>query len=672
MFAAARVMAAGKAGLESLPYFVDELLLQGIPQLAPWAADHTDGQIEKLNQDTAKQRAAAWRDIYEIGDAPLGVKMQPNAPAPKALLSLVNPLVVEDGLANSPAQLAAWCRWNIQQTCWDTVQMWDRFKRHSGITHDLKLAVVIPYCPEGPTSGTVSMYLGAALRKHFADIRRGHELEVWGIELCPPVNTDATGALDKDAMEHAFRGYVARQELLKGVPVTENENDEVFVKPYDINIVFDGGSVDIAGSFYDDMWQALDRGAAQTTACLLNGATGFQGDQAEAFARLNVGSKRWNAHLSHVVSEAACNRECLYLNYQVRLPWEGDPAGWANAKSKSGVKPKKTLRKREDFLRCVKDEIRPLLDGEQDVVVREDVEKLVKAADELLTMKWLTSPRLNQNKVNSYLDEARKESDEWPSHGNSTAPDKILVRPDPFCLTIRLPDYLRLENAKRLRTVADTGPIADLLGAAGVTMIRDWIENQLNPVLGRRDCQPANIPSAARYEEIIAISISDQTKKGGNKQFQPSQQFLKYFIEAATRPIPGTFNTREHNLADYMRTGAAEAAQAKALHWRVNNIDFDVPVEYSFLVLARCRPEDGFRDISTYDRLEAEYRKLTSNVNLWREYAKYYGAKPPAELLGTEAPEHTASQPSRNGSAESSPAEGAETNGHREFVEQEV
>lgn len=671
MFAAARVMAAGKAGLESLPYFVDELQAQGITQLAPWAADHTDGQIEKLNRDIQEQRSGPWRDIYGIGDASLGVKMQPNALAPQNLLRLVNPLVDADGLANSPAQLAAWCRWNIQQTCWDTVQMWDKFKQQSGITHDLKLAVVIPYCPEGPTSGTVSMYLGAALRKHFANIRRSHELEVWGIELCPPVNTDATGALDKDAMEHAFRGYVARQELLRGVPVTENENDTEYWKPYDINIVFDGGSIETAGDSQGEMWSAIDRAAAQTTACLLNGATGFQGDQAEAFASLDVGSKRWNAHLTHVVSEAACNRECLYLNYQVRLPWEADPAGWTKSRSKSGGKPKKTLQKREDFLLRVKNDIRPLLDGEQDHVVRENVAKLVKEADELAAMKWLSSPRINQNKVNSHLEEAKKNSDEWPSHSHDTAPDKITVRPDPFCLTIRLPDFLRLENAKRLQGGTSSGSIADLLGAAGITMVRDWIENRLNPVLERSDCQAANIPSAARFQEVIAISIADQTKRGDNKVFQPSQQFLKYFLEAGTRTIPGTFNTREHNLADYIRPGAADSPQPKSLHWRVNNVDFDVPVEYSFLVLARCRPEDGFRDISTYDRLEAEYRKLTSNVTLWRDYAKYYGVKPPAELL-TAATEHTASQPSANGSVEAAPAEGTETNGHREFVEQKV
>ena len=513
------------------------------------------------------------------------------------------------------------------------------------------------------------MYLGAALRKHFADIGRRDELEVWGIELCPPVNTDATGNLDKDATEHAFRGYVARQELLKGVPVTENENDDQYIAPYDINIVLDGGSVETAGASQDDMWRALDRAAAQTAACLLNGATGFQGDKAEAFARLNVGSKRWNAHLTHVVSEAACNRECLYLNYQVRLPWESDPDGWRNAKSKSGVKPKSATRKRTDFLLCVKNEIRPLLDGEQDIVVRENVGKLITEADGLAAIKIL--PGVRKNPVLSHLDRAKRESDQWPSHSNQSAPDRITVRPDPFCLTIRLPDYLRLESAERLRTGSDSGPIATLLGDAGVTMVRDWIENRLNPVLGRLDCQPANIPSAAKFEEVIAISIADQTKRGYNKQFQPSQQFLKYFLKAAIRPTPGTFNTREHNLASYISSGATESPQPKALHWQVNNVDFDVPVEYSFLVLARCSPEDGFRDISTYDRLEAEYQKLTSNVSLWREYAKYYGVKPPAELL-VEAPEHTVSQPSRNGSAESSSAEGTETNGHREFVEQKV
>ncbi len=42
---AVRVMAAGKAGLESLPYFVDEFLAQGVEQLAPWAIDHSDEDL---------------------------------------------------------------------------------------------------------------------------------------------------------------------------------------------------------------------------------------------------------------------------------------------------------------------------------------------------------------------------------------------------------------------------------------------------------------------------------------------------------------------------------------------------------------------------------------------------------------------------------------------------
>ena len=77
MFAAARVMAAGKAGLESLPYFVDELLAQGIPQLAPWAADHTAAQIDKLNRDIQSQRTGRWRGIYGLGGAQLGSRCSP-------------------------------------------------------------------------------------------------------------------------------------------------------------------------------------------------------------------------------------------------------------------------------------------------------------------------------------------------------------------------------------------------------------------------------------------------------------------------------------------------------------------------------------------------------------------------------------------------------------------
>ena len=225
MFAAARVMAAGKAGLESLPYFVDELLAEGITQLAPWAADHDGGAINDLNSRIQDFQTSAWRQIYPIDafNTRIGIPLTPDTAPSQRLLHRINRFAAEStALADHPAVLGAWCRRNIWQFCRETMNLWDRFKYERGLTREQQLAVIIPYCPEGPTSGTVGMYLGAALRKCFSDRHRADELVVWGIELCPPVNTDETGMLDAIAMRNVFRGYAAREELLnkEGLPLS--------------------------------------------------------------------------------------------------------------------------------------------------------------------------------------------------------------------------------------------------------------------------------------------------------------------------------------------------------------------------------------------------------------------------------------------------------------------
>ena len=114
MFAATRVMAAGKAGLESLPFFVNELLAQGITQIAPWAADHNIEQITRLNQVTKDRRAGHWKVIHDIGNSlgagDLGNHMNLDTAASQRLVRRVNPHAADTALAASPAQLAAWCR----------------------------------------------------------------------------------------------------------------------------------------------------------------------------------------------------------------------------------------------------------------------------------------------------------------------------------------------------------------------------------------------------------------------------------------------------------------------------------------------------------------------------------------------------------------------------------
>ena len=64
----------------------------------------------------------------------------------------------------------------------------------------------------------------------------------------------------------------------------------------------------------------------------------------------------------------------------------------------------------------------------------------------------------------------------------------------------------------------------------------------------------------------------------------------------------------------------------------MSDVDHDVPVEYSILVLARVRDADGFKDISAYEELGSVYNDLTADLSRWREHARYYGIHPPSEL----------------------------------------
>lgn len=638
MFAATRVMAAGKAGLESLPYFVDELLAQGIPQLAPWGADHSNEPIATLNRVTQERRAGAWKRVYDIGNnlgaSDLGTIMQPDMAAAQRLLRRVNPLAAATGLADSPAQLAAWCRGGIWQHCRDTYNLWERFKYDNGIARGHQLAVVIPYCPEGPTSGTVGMYLGAALRKFFADMGEEHELVVWGIELCPPLDTDDAGRMDALAVQNTFRGYVARDELLRGVPLSQDHDDGDSHLPFDINIVFDGGrtNAQAATSSRDDIWKALDRAAAQTTACLLNGATG--GDVDESTNWLKQG-KRWNAHLVHVVSELSYNSACRYLRYRVCFPWHRNPERWDNT-NVSGRK--------EAVLRRIDDDIRPMLAHETDSYVKERIEHLVDKGERLRTMKKsLFNSR--QKEITALLDEIIE--DERAIYDrvreDNYSPDRIIPKTDPFCINIVLPERLRREAAEQWRDNDSPTPIGDVLGVNGALHVRDRIEDLFAEVLRRSDCKIDSSDSQAFFEEIIGISIEDRSRSVDNEEFRPALEFLLDFMDHKQQKLPGAFNTLTYDLSDKIRvpvsTGNERAGQPKALGWHpTKDADYDVPVEYSFMTLARCRPEDRFKDISTYDDLLDLYQQQTGSLSRWMEFARYYGVALPPELREEQPP----------------------------------
>ena len=631
---AARVMAAGKAGLESLPFFVDELMAQGIPQLAPWAADHleeTGGKtdLQRLRDRTQDRLDGDWKGIFDLRGSALGIEMHVTGDDVKALLQRINPLAADDAmqLADSPAQLGVWCRLHIEQHCHGTYEMWDRYKAEKGYTgHNHHLAVVIPYCPEGPTSGTVAMYLGARLRRYFEDKGKIHELMVWGIEICPSLDNTDSG--------NAFRGYVARKELLNGVPLSKDSNDETLHHPFDINIVFDGGNEQGVSSDTEDyVHEALDRVAAQGTASLLNGAA--DKSNAQANAKLKQG-RRWNAFVKHVVSERSYGDASRYMSYQATLPWYRNREEWDNGS---------TIIRREAFLRRIDGDIKPRIQYERNEFAKRAIGNLISLAEGVrsisLTAKWnnfMTKARQTALKeVDDRLAQAVKEDADSYNHAcqEDPAPDAVTLSAAPFCINLKLPDGMRRDAAREARDSGIATPVVEMLGDSGSNTLRSLLTARCEEAFKRSDCDSQINDSSAFFHTIIAISMCDLST--GNRRLEFNRAGLDYLLSIERRGAPDSLLDLAFDLSDVMRAPTQKnddtSPQPVALKWRLSRVPYEIPVEYTLMVLGRVQEDQGFRDITTYQRLEATYNRIVGDSMEWRERARYYGVKPPPELL---------------------------------------
>lgn len=631
---AARVMAAGKAGLESLPFFVDELMTQGIPQLAPWALDHLEESggktdLQRLHEKTRDRLDGDWKGIFDLRGSAPGTEMHVTRDDVRVLLEAVNPLAADDAmrLADSPAQLGAWCRIHIEQDCHRTYEMWEEYKAERGYTgQNHHLAVVIPYCPEGPTSGTVAMYLGAGLRRYFADKGKTHELVVWGIEICPSLDNTDSG--------NEFRGYVARKELLNGVPLSKDSKDETLWDPFDINIVFDGGNEQGVNRDAEDyVHEALDRVAAQGTASLLNGAAGRASTEAEV--KLRQG-RRWNAFIKHVVSERSYGDASRYMSYQATLPWHRNREEWDNGS---------TDIRREAFLRRIDRDIKPRIQYEQNEFAKRAIGNLISLAEGVrsisLTAKWnnfMTKARQTALKgVDDRLAQAVKEDADSYNHAcqEDPAPDAVTLSAAPFCINLKLPDGMRRDAAREARDSGIATPVVEMLGDSGENTLRSLLTARCEEVFKRPDCDSSQNNSSAFFDAIIAISMGDWSK--GNKRLEFDRAGLDFLISADRRNVPDVLVDLPFDLSEVMRAPTPKSDDASpqpaALKWRLSRVPYEIPVEYTLMVLARVRDDQGFKDITTHQRLEATYNRIIGDSREWRERARYYGVKPPPELL---------------------------------------
>ena len=83
--------------------------------------------------------------------------------------------------------------------------------------------------------------------------------------------------------------------------------------------------------------------------------------------------------------------------------------------------------------------------------------------------------------------------------------------------------------------------------------------------------------------------------------------------------------------------------EAKPLEWepfkvdqannaRKERVERPVPAEYSFLVLARVKEGEGFRDLTTYADMRAHHDKVVTSPD-WHDHHRYYSVRVPDALL---------------------------------------
>ena len=613
--AAVKVMGAGKSGLEALPWFVKEFKERGYRRMSPLGLDHDQGTIRKTLDDIKRVVGE------DLGDQVCRLIQMEGGPADN-LLNTINPeAYAGSGMADNPARIGAWCRVELQERCNETLQEWIRYSREHRTdfnSPDDLLLVVVPYCPEGPTSGTIGMYLGAMLRKTFDAADWGSRLLVCGVELCPPIVYEQNKDLGLAAANNLFRGYVARQEMMRGVPTTANASDtEYRSKCFDVNLVFDGGAELGTDISIEGVWPAMDRAAAQATALLFKGAAS-NGDIKEGIDMLKWKGGRWELNLMHVVSDREYSPAVRCHLYRRRLPWNDSDSiqKWWH-----GLNPE---QKRQEFIRSV-EEMENDLRQEKNDEVKHWFNEIKAHADRLSELKpgrldkIPGGGRKHAKAVQNRLETVRSVDQEvYDGIQNSDQAGNENKYPDePYCVNVRLSGSIR----RSIIEGESPDDIASMVGPTGRASLQNILKDQIaRRYLKRGDCDHLEHNSHAFFEQITIVSVmnEDASKPGENPNWGlcPPDKDFKYCLSREHQGGAGSFGTMKY-------------AMNAPLYWKPRELSHDIPVEYSILVAARVREQDGFKDVYNYQEMREHHDGIAARESDLKLYHHYYGIRPP-------------------------------------------
>lgn len=690
--ACVRIMSAGKAGLESLPDFVNECIAANIPQLEPFAIDHSREAVNDIKQKTQDQTrdGGPWRQTIFNMSREFTQVLENERRESQDIVKEINPAAAAyDSIADCPANIAAAMRTRLSDICVRTYQAWEEFKAHKSSRASDHLAVVIPYCPEGPTSGTVGMLIGAGLRRYFQQQGKSRELVVWGIELCNPPNVpelpDNSSPEGEIAIGNDFRGYVARAELCQGGVALENRKESIqeLTKPFDINIAIDGGKIRAYNAEQREKGhQAIDRAAAQITVAMLQGPVGDTEETREMLSS----SSRWNAMLMHYTSWREFHTPTRYRARRHRLPWVQNPEQWDHdTRYRRYIDEEDNIKKELKDLGITKKEIK-LAKFEWEHTAYQRLDQLLGAVDYgiypfTLQPDALAEERNIWNPITQDVEHARDIAEKgrkfWRnvltfglSRSRAQRDTTILldricaqelanyekyctrqddpqlrlpegIRNTPFCVTMKLPTGVQEEAAAMLAQAGydkEGWPVipelASVLGTAGINAAKEMVQKEIEETMMRpRGNEPGDIiyRSSAQYRRIIGVHCQNSRHQSAqnshlrNANLAPDPHSIRYLLAPERQDTAGSYT---------------DGQLPRPLQWEIDEPGSpQVAADYTYIILAETPPGDGFCDISSYPSLRRTWERITGDVDEWRKRAKYYSGNPPHAIGGLPDPE---------------------------------
>ena len=200
------------------------------------------------------------------------------------------------------------------------------------------------------------------------------------------------------------------------------------------------------------------------------------------------------------------------------------------------------------------------------------------------------------------------------------ASDSLNFRLEPYCINIQLTEELR----RKVIESATPIDIATLVGNNAQARLRNDIGRLIEPYLSRPDCEPLEHDSKAFFEQIVTVSV---VKEGSltqishlNRALRPFEANVKYFLGKEDRGSAGSYTETDYEIR----------RPSAPLTWRPRNLERDIPVEYTLLVIARIRESDGFKDVYSYESMNEQYEKIAGDPEEAPHYLRYYGIRPPA------------------------------------------